>query len=307
MDQPDIEIASTPELAIQADRIVRSGPTLYTDASVRNGVCGIGVVRAFPRNLCMSGPTVTPPISITIGQEETCSTLSAELKAIQVAIETTCAPCTWIASDSQRALRAIEKGEKFTGTPEACRGVRAALARAQEEGRAIHFRWVPAHAGVRGNEEADRAAKAATKEGAQVTDEPTRQVTENKLVWKSIQKDLEATERTKPPGLWGKYTLRLDKAIPGKHTIALYDALSASQARTLVQARTNHTHLLEFKAKIRAVASGECECSRGKETVRHVLLECERWAGYRTELRTAAGKRWGDLSYMLGGYTERKD
>jgi hypothetical protein len=65
--------------------------------------------------------------------------------------------------------------------------------------------------------------------------------------------------------------------------------------------------LLEFKAKIRAVASGECECSRGKETVRHVLLECERWAGYRTELRTAAGKRWGDLSYMLGGYTERKD
>jgi ribonuclease HI len=201
MDQPDIEIASTPELAIQADRIVRSGPTLYTDASVRNGVCGIGVVRAFSRNLCMSGPTVTPPISITIGQEETCSILSAELKAIQVAIETTRAPCTWIASDSQRALRAIEKGEKFTGTPEACRGVRAALARAQEEGRAIHFRWVPAHAGVRGNEEADRAAKAATKEGAQVTDEPTRQVTENKLVWKSIQKDLEATERTKPPGL----------------------------------------------------------------------------------------------------------
>jgi ribonuclease HI len=130
MDQPDIEIASTPELAIQADRIVRSGPTLYTDASVRNGVCGIGVVRAFPRNLCMSGPIVTPPISITIGQEETCSILSAELKAIQVAIETTRAPCTWIASDSQRALRAIEKGEKFTGTPEACRGVRAALARA---------------------------------------------------------------------------------------------------------------------------------------------------------------------------------
>lgn len=164
MDRPDIEIASTPELASHADGIVRSGPTIYTDASVRNGVCGIGVVGALSRNVCRSRPIVTPPISITIGQEETCSTLSAELKAIQVAIETTRAPRTWIAFDSQRALRAIEKGEKFTRTPEACRGVRAALARAQEEGRAIHFRWVPAHAGVRGNEEADRAAKAATKE-----------------------------------------------------------------------------------------------------------------------------------------------
>lgn len=28
---------------------------------------------------------------------------------------------------------------------------------------------------------------------------------------------------------------------------------------------------------------------------------------FRTELRQAAGKRWGDLSYMLGGYSERKD
>lgn len=217
------------------------------------------------RNLCRSRPTVTPPISITIGQEEACSTLSAELKAIQVAIETTRAPRTWIASDSLKAFRAIEKGEKFTRTPEACRGVRAALSHAQEEGRAIHSRWVPAHAGVRGNEEADRAAKAATKEGAQVTDEPTRQVTENNLVWKLIQKDLDAIECTKPPGLWGKYTLRLDKAIPGKHTKALHDALSASQARILVQARTNHTHLLEFKARIRAAASDECNCGRARK------------------------------------------
>jgi hypothetical protein len=213
----------------------------------------------------------------------------------------------WIATDSQEALKVIEKGEDSTKALQACRSVRAALARAQETGRVIHFRWIPAHIGVRGNEEADRAAKAATTEGAEVTVDPTMRVAESKLVWKAMQRDLDTAERTKPPGLWGKYTLRLDKALPGKHTTTLYDALLASQARILVQARTNHTHLLEFKARIRAVASDECECSRGRETVRHVLLECERWAGYRTELRTVAGTRWGDLSYMLGGYTERKD
>ena len=140
-----------------------------------------------------------------------------------------------------------------------------------------------------------------------MTNEPTRRVTENNLVWKSIQRDLDATERTKTPGPWGKYTLRLDKALLGKHTVDLYDALAASQARILVQARTNHTHLREFKARVRAVPSDECNCSKGKETVRHVLLECEKWSILRTELRTVAGPRWGDLSYILGGYIERKD
>lgn len=38
-----------------------------------------------------------------------------------------------------------------------------------------------------------------------------------------------------------------------------------------------------------------------------LLLECEKWTAHRTGLRTEAGSRWGDLSYMLGGYTERRD
>jgi hypothetical protein len=37
------------------------------------------------------------------------------------------------------------------------------------------------------------------------------------------------------------------------------------------------------------------------------LLECQLWGHSRTELRQAAGERWGDLSYMLGGHSERKD
>lgn len=82
MDRLDIEIVSTLELVSYADGIVRSGPTIYIDASVRNGVYGIGVVRALLRNVCRSRPIVTLPILITIRQEETCLTLSAELKAI---------------------------------------------------------------------------------------------------------------------------------------------------------------------------------------------------------------------------------
>jgi hypothetical protein len=55
---------------------------VYIDASVRNGVYGIGVVGAPALNLGRLEPTVILPISITIGREEICLILSAELKAI---------------------------------------------------------------------------------------------------------------------------------------------------------------------------------------------------------------------------------
>jgi hypothetical protein len=40
--------------------------------------------------------------------------------------------------------------------------------------------------------------------------------------------------------------------------------------------RTNYTYLLKFKAKIRTIVLGKYEYSRGKETVRYILLEYER-------------------------------
>jgi hypothetical protein len=75
----------------------------------------------------------------------------------------------------------------------------------------------------------------------------------------------------------------------------------------LVQARTNHSYLQEFKARIARAQSAECRCTKARETIEHVLLTCQLWDHLRTELRQAAGARWGDISYMRGGYSERKD
>jgi len=42
--------------------------------------------------------------------------------------------------------------------------------------------------------------------------------------------------------------------------------------------------------------------------VRHLLYECARWAIERTQILQAAGVRWVDMSYMLGGwFNERLD
>ena len=90
---------------------------------------------------------------------------------------------------------------------------------------------------------------------------------------------------------WGKYTWDLDTALPGKHTLKLYGALSSDQAAILVQARTNHTHLRSHLARIKVEESARCECRHENETVEHVLLRCPLWSGARERLRADAGHR----------------
>jgi hypothetical protein len=43
------------------------------------------------------------------------------------------------------------------------------------------------------------------------------------------------------------------------------------------------------------------------ETVTHVLLRCPRWAEIRPAMKETAGTRWGDLSYLLGGYSKKRE
>jgi hypothetical protein len=41
--------------------------------------------------------------------------------------------------------------------------------------------------------------------------------------------------------------------------------------------------------------------------VTHVLLYCRMWDNRRTQLRESAGERWGDVSFLLGGKSNRKE
>ena len=106
---------------------------------------------------------------------------------------------------------------------------------------------------------------------------------------------------------WGRYTCSLDSAAPGKHTLLLYGALSREDAGILAQARTGHTHLRDYLARTRQIASPICECKGGAESVKHVILHCPMWASPRRQLREVAGDRWGWVSFLLGGKSRRKD
>ena len=60
--------------------------------------------------------------------------------------------------------------------------------------------------------------------------------------------------------------------------------------------------------KINAVDTEQCKCGRGEELVDHFLFRCPRWSSFRGEIRRREGRRWGDTSYLLGGWSgEQKD
>ena len=103
------------------------------------------------------------------------------------------------------------------------------------------------------------------------------------------------------PAEIGKHSRRVDKALPGKHTRKLYDAMTAAQARVLAQLRTGKIRLNSYLHKIGAAASGGCLCGHSAETVDHFLFRCTRWIAQRVEMQRKTGTGTGCLSFHLGG------
>jgi hypothetical protein len=167
---------------------------------------------------------------------------------------------------------------------------------------------VPAHERIAGKEETDEAARAASSRNGKPSAPALERVRKVEGVIRLIDRD--RSDNPTPfdsTGLAGQYTWEVDQAIPGKHTLRLYGALTSDQAATLIQARTGHCRLNRYLARIGLVDSALCECERGEETIRHVILSCARWAEERKELRTVAKQRAGDVSFLLGGWGKKQD
>jgi hypothetical protein len=103
----------------------------------------------------------------------------------------------------------------------------------------------------------------------------------------------------------GKFTKTIDKALPQGHTRKLYDKLPREEAAILTQLRTGRSHLNDYLEKIKAFPSELCPCGQ-PETVEHFLIACPKWTNERQQLKQAAGARWTDLSYLLGGWSGKK-
>jgi ribonuclease HI len=128
-------------------------------------------------------------------------------------------------TDSQQALKAIGQGYSKGSRQEQIARIINALQRLDDKDVHTNLRWISAHAGVEGTEKADEAAKAA----ANATGPPTRTKTSR---YREVEgeKQKERPNRKTP----GQHTWRIDKALPGKHTLGLYGALTSDQTSILI-------------------------------------------------------------------------
>ena len=109
------------------------------------------------------------------------------------------------------------------------------------------------------------------------------------------------------PDSVGKYSKRIDKALPGSHTRALYDSLNRKESDVLAQLRTGMVRLNSYLLKIGAAESDLCDCGQATETAEHFLFRCKKWTEQREVLFTCSRTKIGNLSFFLGGKAASDD
>ena len=258
-----------------------------------------------------------PAVSKTISFSKTLDSHAAELVAIDCAISQllhlvqrggTGPPIT-IFSDSQGALQALRnpypKSGQFLVTQITLK-VHEINISSQTK---VTLEWSPGHSHIPGNEKAHNLAQQATRVeamGSWLAPYPMLQ---------SVALEKGSRMFLSPPSPWinpqvGRFTYSFDKALPGKHTFELYNGKSHVEAATLCQLRSGMCKLNKYLARIGAIDTDTCSCGREPESVDHFLFRCRLWHSQRQSLCKLASKfkRWGDLSFALGGWSgETKD
>src|SRR5689334_14783009 len=158
---------------------------------------------------------------------------------------------------------------------------------------------------VKGNEKADRLAKAATREESD--EAPQR----DGVPWYLTRLALKRAKVIDGPPLpkWaetGKFPRKMDAAFHLGRSAEIYRQLNSIEAAILTQLRTGKTFLNEYLLKIKASDTAACECGY-TEPIAHFLFACSRWRQQRAKLREQHGHRFGELSYALGGYSSRQE
>jgi hypothetical protein len=116
----------------------------------------------------------------------------------------------------------------------------------------------------------------------------------------NVERKKLKSERSLPDGI-GKYSKRVDMALPGQHTRQLYDNRPWIERNVLAQMRTDMTRLNNSMYRIHAATSRQCACGHEPETVAHFLFRCTQWEQHRTKMHQCTETNRGNLSFFLGG------
>ena len=196
-------------------------------SSLETGQSGSGV------HIVMPNKIINSPFNNPVGT----SNYTAELTAIERALkiingEKHRASQIYILSDSRSAIQAIESS--FRSTADNLNRITVEIERASEHA-AVHFRWIPSHTGIMGNEAADQLAKS----GAVQLDSTNKDM---------LTADEYKALRLKKSVTDWKGEIKHDWYAETKPGSSLRLGLTRQEQTALCRLKSGHTILMEYRA-----------------------------------------------------------
>ena len=203
----------------------------------------------------------------------------------------------FVFSDSQCALDLINQRTTANGSFELLRTIRSRLCSLKRT-ISVELLWVPAHVGVRGNELADTAAKkaaAAVQSTAPAPGQPLVPLATSKAL-------LRAAMKQRRQLMWLK-TLANKGAMQHLSKAPAFFVGCKSQQVILARLRLGHCGLNLSQSRWLGGVDESCDCG-DRESVRHFLLYCRKYAAERAQMMTAIEEVWAHEvteDVLLGG------
>jgi ribonuclease HI len=297
---PEVIIDSNAEMAIEQHGKVAKQPVtaLYTDGSGINGRVGAAAV-------C---PQCNETRSVYMGEQSEATVYAAELQGILLALIIILRrqiQHAIIFTDNQAALRALQNPGRQSGQY-ILETILVALEKARQHKLITRFRWIPSHRGIKGNEQADTAAKEATgwrQVGSRrdrrmevMTNDTAPRPAHQRLLQTAMKSLIRETVKTRWENDWtssphGRRVYELTPT-PTKKVLRVHQGLHRALSTAIIQLRTGKIGLRHYlyQRGVPNVPDADCQCGKATQTVQHVLLACPLLKSLREEI---FGRRLG--------------
>ncbi|KAJ6436625.1 endonuclease/exonuclease/phosphatase [Purpureocillium lavendulum] len=280
------------------------GIIITTASSQKDGRVGMGGVVCDTTH----GDTgrILGTYSVALGPDSEQNPYTAELAAIEAALRNVppglVSRDVTVVTSNRSAAIAIRRPRQQSGQC-TIRQIYDRAKHLQKNGCCVRLMWLPAKDERCTFRPLAKAAAQRATEQECVVETPPYQASSTTLRLALARE----RPREQLPDSVGKYLKRIDKALPGRHTRALYEALKRRESDVLAQLRTGMMRLNSYLRKIGAAESDMCDCGQAPETTEHFLFRCKKWSGQREILFTCSRTKIGNLSFFLGGKATSDD